>query len=290
MIGNLCCWASSGAVDTAVTRTMPRIVPRDMPPPGSGRRQKLPSGRTRSIRRVPFHAEVAMLKRLGAVLLAVGFLLPCCPDIRVLLSVWHNAAEVLFQGVPLLIGVGSVLHPFAPPLARFHQRHGPALHGVLRMVYFVLVGAYVATAAASRADWPAVAPVLVALVITGALLYWGQGRGTKADRLPLLLLICGGCRRSRTSSRRCARAPWRTAAGCSRRATWWRSRARCRACARPPKSPTAAESHRRFGEVACGELPGCDFAQRRRFDAAAAALLGVRAAGVERAAGRRGRR
>ncbi|HYT99011.1 MAG TPA: hypothetical protein VEK85_01445 [Gemmatimonadales bacterium] len=133
-----------------------------------------------------------MLKRLGAVLLAVGFFLPYSPDVRVILSVWHNAAEVLFQGVPLLIGVAYVLHTLVPPLARFHQRHGPALHGVFRMVYFVLVGAYVATAVAGRADWPAVGPVLVALVVTGTLLYWGQGRGTKADRLPLLLVVCGG--------------------------------------------------------------------------------------------------
>src|SRR2546425_1275571 len=29
-------------------------------------------------------------------------------------------------------------------------------------------------------------------VITGGLLYWGQGRGTKTERLPLLLLIAGG--------------------------------------------------------------------------------------------------
>jgi len=34
--------------------------------------------------------------------------------------------------------------------------------------------------------------VLAALVITGGLLYWGQGRGTKAERLPLLVLIAGG--------------------------------------------------------------------------------------------------
>src|SRR5438094_8608756 len=152
---------------------MPRIVPRDMPPPGSGRRQKLASGRTRSIRRVPFHAEVAMLKRLGAVLLAVGFLLPYSPDIRVILSVWHNAAEVLFQGVPLLIGVAYVLHTFVPPLARFHQRPRPALDGGLRMLDFVLLGACVSPAAASRADWPAVAPVLRALVLTGAVLDLG---------------------------------------------------------------------------------------------------------------------
>src|SRR5438128_12689816 len=62
------------------------------------------------------------------------------------------------------------------------------------MVYFVLVGAYLATATAGRADWPALGPVLAALVITGGLLYWGQGRRTKAERLPLLVLIAGGVR------------------------------------------------------------------------------------------------
>src|SRR2546426_6752572 len=60
------------------------------------------------------------------------------------------------------------------------------------MVYFVLVGAYLATATAERADWPALGPVLAALVVTGGLLYWGQGRGSKTERFPLLLLIAGG--------------------------------------------------------------------------------------------------
>ena len=127
-----------------------------------------------------------MLRKTGAVLLAVGLFLPYSPGVAVITSVWHNLAEVLFQGFVY------ALHSFVPPLARFHQRHGQALHGSLRMVYFVLVGAYLATATAGRADWPALGPVLAALVITGGLLYWGQGRGTKAERLPLLLLIAGG--------------------------------------------------------------------------------------------------
>ena len=133
-----------------------------------------------------------MLKRIGAALVVVGLFLPYSPDIRVIASVWHNAAEVLFQGLPVLLGFVYVLHTFAPPLARFHQRHGQGLHGALRMVYFVLAGAYLATATAGRADWPALGPVLAALVITGGLLYWGQGRGSKAERFPLLVLIAGG--------------------------------------------------------------------------------------------------
>src|SRR2546422_8140851 len=46
--------------------------------------------------------------------------------------------------------------------------------------------------AKEHGGWPAPLHVLVALAITGALLYWGQGRDTKAERLPLLLLICAG--------------------------------------------------------------------------------------------------
>lgn len=133
-----------------------------------------------------------MLKRIGAGVLAVGLFLPYSPDVRVITSVWNDPAEVLFQGVPVLMIVLYVLHTFVPPVARFHARHGPGLHGFLRMVFFVLAGAYIATAAATRAEWPARGPVLAALAITGGLLYWGQGRGTKAERLPLLLLIGAG--------------------------------------------------------------------------------------------------
>src|SRR2546428_6034493 len=133
-----------------------------------------------------------MLRKIGAALVAVGLFLPYSPDVRVIASVWHNAAEVLFQGFPVLLAFVYVLHTFAPPLARFHGRHGQALHGSLRMVYFVLVGAYLATATAGRADWPALGPVLAALVITGGLLFLGQGRGAQAEPLPPPPLIARG--------------------------------------------------------------------------------------------------
>src|SRR2546430_17526527 len=118
-----------------------------------------------------------MLKKIGAALVAVGLFLPYSPDVRVIASVWHNAAEVLFQGFPVLLAFVYVLHTFVPPLARFDQRYGQGLHGSLRMVYFVLVGAYLATAAAGGAGWPAPAPGLAALLITRGLLSSGTGRG-----------------------------------------------------------------------------------------------------------------
>src|SRR5438876_12083165 len=121
-----------------------------------------------------------MLRKIGAALVAVGLFPPYSPDVRVIASVWHNAAEVLFQGFPVLLAFVYVLHTFAPPLARFHGRHGQALHGSLRMVYFVLVGAYLATATAGRAAWPALGPVLAGPAASGWPRYWGPGRGGRA--------------------------------------------------------------------------------------------------------------
>jgi len=133
-----------------------------------------------------------MLKKIGAVLLAAGLVLPYSPGLRVITAVWDDAAVILFQGSTVLILIAYVLHTFVPPLARFHARHGQALHGFFRMVFFVLAGAFFATASAGRAGWPRLPHVIIALAITGGLLYWEQGRGTKTTRLPLLLLICPG--------------------------------------------------------------------------------------------------
>src|SRR2546428_9545814 len=134
-----------------------------------------------------------MLKKIGAVLLAVGLLLPYTPGNRIVTGLFQDIPTILFQGVPVLITIAYVLHNFVPPLAQFHQRQGQWLPGLFRGVLFVLAGAYLAMSLAKEhAGWPAHFHVIVALVVTGGLLYWGQGRGTKAERLPLLLLICAG--------------------------------------------------------------------------------------------------
>jgi hypothetical protein len=133
-----------------------------------------------------------MLKKIGAVLLAAGLVLPYSPGVRVITAVWSDVAVILFQGSTVLILIAYVLHNFVPPLARFHERHGQGLHGLFRMVFFVLAGAFFATASAGRTGWPRLVHVIIALAITGGLLYWEQGRATKTQRLPLLLLICVG--------------------------------------------------------------------------------------------------
>lgn len=131
-----------------------------------------------------------MLKRLAAALLLVGLVLPYGSGVRPLTGAWDGLEPSLMIGIPLLITIAYVLHTFLPPLARFHERNGPALHGLFRVVYFVLAGMYVHDGIDGGSDgwvfWVA------ALVVTGGLLYWAQGRGTKAQRLPLLLLVVVG--------------------------------------------------------------------------------------------------
>jgi hypothetical protein len=133
-----------------------------------------------------------MLKKLAAVLLGVGLCLPFSCDVRPITGVWENLQGILFLGLPVLAAVAYVLHTLVPPLAAFHERNGRALHAILRVLYFLLAGAYLAYALTKNSDWPGLLSVAAALVVTGVLLIWQQGRGTKATRVPLLLLLCAG--------------------------------------------------------------------------------------------------
>ncbi|MGH7538856.1 MAG: hypothetical protein ACREMF_09490 [Gemmatimonadales bacterium] len=133
-----------------------------------------------------------MLRKLAAVILAVGLCLPYGCDVRPISGVWHDVPTLLFLGIPVLATVAYVLHTLVPPLAAFHERHGQRLHGILRMVYFVLAGGYLAAAVTKREGWPGLIAAAVALLVTGGSLTWQQGRGTKATRVPLLLLLCAG--------------------------------------------------------------------------------------------------
>jgi hypothetical protein len=133
-----------------------------------------------------------MLKKLAAVILLVGLCLPYSCDVRPITGVWSTFPSILFVGIPVLCVVAYVLHNFVPPLAAFHERHGQRLHAILRVLYFALAGAYLAYAVTKNTDWPGMLPVAAALVVTGVILIWQQGRGTKATRVPLLLLLCAG--------------------------------------------------------------------------------------------------
>jgi hypothetical protein len=127
---------------------------------------------------------------MAAALLAVGLVLPFGCGVRPLMGAWDNLETGIMLGVPVLVTIAYVLHTFVPALARFHERNGPALHGLFRVVYFVLAGMYLHDGIRGESDgWVFQA---AALGVTGAVLYWSQGRGTKAQRLPLLLLMVVG--------------------------------------------------------------------------------------------------
>jgi len=135
----------------------------------------------------------SLLKKLAAVLLLAGLVLPYGCDARpitVLWTSWSDPATLFAVGVPVLAALAYVLHSLFPPLARFHERYGAGLHGIFRAVFFLLAGAYLMRGLEGKDDdfpfW------LIALLFSGGLLYWQQQRGTKAQRLPLLLLTIVG--------------------------------------------------------------------------------------------------
>lgn len=133
-----------------------------------------------------------MVKKLAALLLLVGLCLPYGCDARPITSVWHELPAILFLGIPVIATVVYGLHTLVPSLAAFHERHSAALHGMLRLVYFGLVGGYLAFAVTKRDGWPDPIDTAVALVVTGILSVWQERRGTKAARVPLLLLTAIG--------------------------------------------------------------------------------------------------
>jgi len=133
-----------------------------------------------------------MLKKLAALLLLVGLCLPYGCDVRPVAGVWHELPAILFLGIPVIVTVIYGLHALVPPLTAFHERHSVALHGILKLVYFGLVGGYLAFAVTKREGWPDPIDTAVAIVVTGILIVWQERRGTKAARLPLLLLTAIG--------------------------------------------------------------------------------------------------
>ncbi len=133
-----------------------------------------------------------MLKRLAALLLLVGLCLPYGCDVRPITGVWHDVPAILFLGIPVVATVFYCLHTLVPPLAAFHDRNAAVLHAVFRVVYYGLVGGYLAFAVKNRNDMPGLIDTAIALVGTGVLIVWQERRGTKAARLPLLLLTAVG--------------------------------------------------------------------------------------------------
>jgi hypothetical protein len=132
------------------------------------------------------------LKKLAAVALLAGLVLHHSCGVSPLIGVWQGLATTIMFGIPVLATIAYALHQLLPALARFHERHGPALHGLFRAVCLVLLGVYVGAALDDDAEQRARIATAVTFAITIGLLVWQQSRATKAQRLPLLLLTIVG--------------------------------------------------------------------------------------------------
>src|SRR6266702_4332231 len=118
-----------------------------------------------------------MFKRLAAVVLLVGLVLPHSCGVSPLFGAWQGVATAIMFGIPVLVTIAYVLHHLAPALARFHERHGAALHGFFRAVCFILLGVYVGAALDEDSELRARIATGVSLVVTLALLLWVVGVG-----------------------------------------------------------------------------------------------------------------
>ncbi|HEV8399978.1 MAG TPA: hypothetical protein VGQ18_09110 [Gemmatimonadales bacterium] len=133
-----------------------------------------------------------MLKKLVALILLLGLALPHSCGVRPVLGAWEGVGTAIMFGIPVLVTIGYALHQLSPGIAQFHESRGAALHGFFRAVCLVLLGVYVGGALSDDAEPRSRIATAVSFVVASALLMWQQGRGTKAQRLPLLLLTIVG--------------------------------------------------------------------------------------------------
>jgi len=131
-----------------------------------------------------------MLKKLAAALLLVGLALPYSCGARPVVIAWDELPTVMLLGIPVIAAAAYALVALLPTLARFQERHGRTIHAAGRALFLALWGAYLYDGLKDGSDGPLV--WVAALLVTGALLYWQQQRGTKTERLQLLRLTVVG--------------------------------------------------------------------------------------------------
>jgi hypothetical protein len=131
-----------------------------------------------------------MLKKIAAGLLLVGLVLPYSCGARPVVVVWDDLPTIMLLGIPLIAAVAYILVTLVPAMARFQERHGRTMHAGGRAIFLALWGAYLYAGLKGDSDGPL--EWMVPVVVTGALLYWQQQRGTKTERLQLLRLTVVG--------------------------------------------------------------------------------------------------
>ena len=133
-----------------------------------------------------------MLKKLAALVLVAGLVLPHSCGVQPVLGAWDGILTTIMFGIPVLVTIAYALHQLLPGIARFHETNGAVLHGLFRAVCFILLGVYIGVSLGDDAEQRDRIATGAAFVIAAGLLVWQQGRGTKAQRLPLLLLTTVG--------------------------------------------------------------------------------------------------
>jgi uncharacterized protein (DUF983 family) len=133
-----------------------------------------------------------MLLKLAAAVVLTGLCLPYAGDVRPVAGIWGSPASAALLGVPMLAAVLYVFRELVPPVARAFDGHGPAAHGVLRVTFIVLAATVLLKAIQADATPSQRLGIAVALLLAGGVLAWQQGRGTTAQRVPLLLLAIVG--------------------------------------------------------------------------------------------------
>jgi hypothetical protein len=133
-----------------------------------------------------------MLKKVAALVLVVGLVLPHSCGVSPLRGSWDGILTGVMFGIPLLVTIAYALHQLVPGLARFHERNGAVLHGLFRALCLVLFGVYLGWVLGEDIEQRDRIATAVSLMIAAGLLVWQQRRGSKAQRLPLLLLTIVG--------------------------------------------------------------------------------------------------
>jgi len=133
-----------------------------------------------------------MLKKLAAAMLLVGLVLPYSCEARPIATLWHwdSIGEPLLLGVPVLLALAYALHTLLPAIARFHERHAGTLHTALLVIFVGLAIGYAYSAITD--DWDQRFIPVIGVALGAGLVYWVQRHGTKAQRLPLLMLASVG--------------------------------------------------------------------------------------------------
>lgn len=131
-----------------------------------------------------------MLKKIAAGLLLVGLALPYSCGARPIVSAWDDLPTIMLIGIPVIAAVAYAVVTLIPAAARLQERYGRTIHAAGRAIFLALWGAYLYAGLKGESDGPL--EWITPLLVTGALLYWQQQRGTKTERLQLLRLCVAG--------------------------------------------------------------------------------------------------